>query len=131
VAGLVAELALERAEKGLEEVHEEGVGAPHDVADFGVHQSRENQGPPVPRGGGVVDARHAFLGLGDRVDEGQGHLLEIDALELGEQAVPEHLDRDAGPVGDKKCRSAASSHVGPGKNVPRGRGPAAKITVCG
>ena len=52
------------------------------------------------------DARQAFLGLLGRVDEGQGDLVELDALELREQAVAEHLRRDAGAVGDEEDGSA-------------------------
>ena len=34
--------------------------------------------------------------------EGQGRLLELDILELGEEAVAEHFGRDAGAIGDEE-----------------------------
>ena len=37
-------------------------------------------------------------------------MVELDAVELREQAVPQHLDRDAGAVRDEEHGSATIGH---------------------
>ena len=52
------------------------------------------------------DARQAFLGLLGRVHERHGDLVELHAFELRQQAVAQHLRRNAGTVGDEENGSA-------------------------
>ena len=97
---------FERVDEGLEEVHEQRVGAPDHGAHVLVHERGEHDRLPAAVRGFGLDAREAVLGFLGAVDEGQGDLVELDALELGQQAVAEHLRRDAGAIGDKEHRAA-------------------------
>ena len=96
MARLDAEAGFERIDEGLEEIEEERVGLPHDRAHLLVDERREDDRLGAAR---VLrlDAREAFLGLFRAVDEGQGDLIELDAFELGQQAMAEHLRRYARP----------------------------------
>src|SRR5262249_60618762 len=110
VGRLRAELGLERVEEALEEIEHERVGAAHRLADRRVYQRRERD-RPQPRGpGGAVDALNARPGLLDRVHEGDGLVGRFDTVELGKQAVTEHLDRDTGAVRDEEHGWAAIEH---------------------
>ena len=94
---------LERVEEALEEVEQQRVGG--DAAPPGCRRSTSVQNTigRVPERAFAAAIRvDALLGFLDRVDEGLGDLLELDALELGEQAVAEHLGGDAGAVGDEE-----------------------------
>ena len=102
---------LERADEGLEEIDEQRVGAAHDLAHVAVHQGREHDRLAVAAQRFPLDPLQAFLRLVHAVDEGQGHLVEIHALELGQQAVPEHLRGDAGAIGNEE-HGAALRHGG-------------------
>ncbi len=115
VSGFRAELRLERIQKTLEEIQHERLGLAHGFAYFGVDQRGEDNGAAVSRCGGLVDPGDAGPGLVDRVDEGDGHLVEFDAVELRKQAVAQHLDGDPRAVGDEEHGSAAFGHEkGPG-----------------
>ena len=74
-----------------------------------VDERREHDRLAVLLLGG--DAREAFLGFLAAVDERKRHLIELDPFELRKQAVPEHLRRDAGAIGDEE-HGAALRHGG-------------------
>jgi len=111
VAGPDAQARLERIDEGLEEIHEQRIGLAHDGAQVAVHEGGEHDGLAVAPRALRLDARPAVLGLVQRIDERQGDLLELQALELRKQAVAEHLGGDAGAVGDEE-HSAALRHAG-------------------
>src|SRR5207253_2524221 len=106
VGGFRSELRLERIQKALEKIQHEGLGLAHGLAYLGVDQRRKYYRSAVSRNRGLVDPAHAGPGLLDGIDEGDGPLVEFDAVELREQAVAEHLHRDPGPVGDEEHGSA-------------------------
>ena len=81
------------------------VGAAHDRAHVVVDESREHDRLAAVAAF-ALDAREALLGFFRRIDEGQGDLVELHAFELRQQAVAEHLRRDAGAVGDEEHGSA-------------------------
>jgi hypothetical protein len=102
---------LERADEGLEEIDEYALRAPHHFAHVAVHERGEDDRLAVAAQGFAFDALQAFQGPVHAVDDGQGHLVEFHALELGEQAVAQHLRRDAGAIGDEE-HGAALRHGG-------------------
>jgi len=53
-------------------------------------------------------ARHSSA-LSALSTNGRVNLVEVDAFELRQQAVPENLRRDAGAVGNEEPRCAADS----------------------
>ena len=106
---LDAQPRFEGADEGFEEIDEQGIGPAHDLADFLVHQGGEDDRLAVTALGG--DAREALLDLFHAVDEGQGDLVELDAFELRQQAVAQHLRRDARAIGDEE-HGAALRHGG-------------------
>jgi len=110
VGGFRPELPLERIQKALEEIQHESLCLAHGLAYLGVDQGGEYHRSAVSRSRGLVDPAHAGLGLLDGVDEGDGSLVEFDAVELREEAVAQHLDRDPGPVGDEEHGSARIGH---------------------
>ena len=110
VGGFRSELRLERIQKTLEKIQHEGLGLAHGLAYLGVDERGEYHRPAPVRNRGLVDPAHAGLGLRDGVDEGDGPLVEFDAVELREQAVAEHLHRDPGPIGDEEHGSAGIGH---------------------
>ncbi len=110
-----SEFRFQGVEKTLEEIQHERLRLAHGFAYLGVDQRGEYDRSAIARNGCLVDPGHAGFGLRDRVDEGDGHLVEFDAVELRKQAVAEHLDRDSGAVGDEEDGSAAVGHEqGPG-----------------
>src|SRR6185503_19097313 len=98
------------------------VGAPEHRAHLLVHQRGEYDGLAVAARRLGLDACQALVRLLRAVDERQGDLAELDTLELREQAVAEHLRRDAGAVGQEKDRSLVS-------HVMSGCGQTIKYTV--
>jgi len=106
VARLETQPGFERIDEGFEEIDEQCVRAPHHGAHVLVDQRREDDRLPAAVGRFGLDAREAFFRFLGAVDEGQGDLVELDALELGQQAVAEHLRRDARAIGDEEHRAA-------------------------
>ena len=102
MARLHPQTRLERIDERLEEVEEERLGAAHDLPHILVDQGGKDDRLAVAAGRLRLDARQAFLGSLRAVDERQGDLVEVDAFELREQAVPEDLRGDAGAVGNEE-----------------------------
>jgi len=61
---------------------------------------------PIAVGMLGLDARKTVLGLFGTVDEGQRDLVELDALELRQQTMAQHLRRDTRAVGNEKHGAA-------------------------
>jgi hypothetical protein len=58
-------------------------------------------------------------------------MLELDTFELGQQAVTQHLDRNARAVRNEKDGAAKHGHGGNGTGCLRRSGAVAKIAVSG
>ena len=102
VGGAHVELALQRRDEDLEAVEEERVRPPHHLGDIAVHQGADHDGAgAVPFREGV-DVLDDIPRLVHGIHERERDLVECDALELREQAVPQHLGGDAGAVGDEE-----------------------------
>ena len=95
--GSLSELSFQGSQECLEEIEDEGLGSVHEVAHLVVDQGREYDRTSAGTGG-LVDPSDAGFRLGRSVDEGDGNVMEFDALELGQQAVSEHFHGDAGAV---------------------------------
>src|SRR2546422_62067 len=97
MARLPPETRLERIDERLEEIEEQRVGAAHDLPQILVDQGGEHDRLAIGASRLRLDARQAFLGSLRAVDERQGDLVEIDAFELRQQAVSEHLLHSLAP----------------------------------
>ena len=75
------------------------------AAEFQIRHVRLTRDPlrlnlALSRGHMFYRFSHALI-----FDKRQGYFVEVDHVELGEQAVTEHFSRDAGAVGNKICCS--------------------------
>lgn len=99
VVGFDSESRFERVDEGFKEIEHQGSGVPDDIPRFAIYECGKHDRGAVARGKRLPDARHAlFLGLCQRVNEWQRDFSDLQALELGEQAVAQHLDRDSGAI---------------------------------
>ena len=105
VRGTRTELGLERVQESFEKVEHQRVGPAEGGANVVVDQRAEDDRPRAGAGFRRGDPVHAVACLFDRIDERLDDLLEVDALELREQAVTERLGRDAGAVGHEEDRA--------------------------
>src|SRR5690242_9673925 len=101
MARLHAQPRFQRVDERLEEIEEQRARPAHDRAQVLVDEGGKDYRLRITVGLGL-DARETLLGFLGAVDEGQGNLIELDALELREQAVAEHLRGDARAIGDEK-----------------------------
>src|SRR5688572_1739632 len=109
VARLDAEAGFQRIDEAFEEIDEQRIRATHYRAYIVVDEGREHDRLAIAVAC-LGDAREAFLGLLRRIDEGQGDLVELDAFELREQAVSQHLRRDARAIRYEE-HGAALRHI--------------------
>ena len=93
-------------DEGLEEIHEQRMRAPDHSAHVLIHQRGEHDRLPIAVRSLGFDAREAVLGFLGAVDEGQRDLVELDPFKLGQQAVAEHLRRNARAIGNEEHRAA-------------------------
>ena len=96
------ELVLQGRQEGAEDVHHEGFGSGEFTPDLAVNNGVKGQRPrPVelPR---LVDLLNRLLGFAHGIDVGKGDLLELDAVELGQEAVAKGFGGNAGAVGDEE-----------------------------
>ena len=113
VAGLGAQFGLERGDEGLEAVDHHRVGrSAQGAGQFVAHQRAEHDRPRAVALARLVDLPGQLARLVDGVDERHRDLGERDCLELGQQAVSQGLDRDAGAVGHEKRGSACNHQCG-------------------
>ena len=119
VRALGVELDLERRDEDLEEVERERLRllahprAHRLVDDRAEHDRRAILGRRV-----VVDLADHGVDLLARIDERNRVPLELELLELRQQAVAEHLGGDAGAVGDEEDGAAIGHAEGCGRRRP-------------
>ncbi len=107
VRALGLELGLERRDEDLEEIERERVrvaanGRTHRLVDDRAEHDRRLD----LAHGRLVDLTHGGIDLVGRVDERDRLPLEVEILELRQQAVAEHLRRDAGAIGNEEHGAA-------------------------
>jgi hypothetical protein len=105
-----AELFFQRRDENLEAVEEERVRRTDDLRDLGVDERADDDRPHAFDRRGLVDARDDFVCFLDCIDERQRHFLKRNAVELSEQAVPEHLGSNTGAIRDKKRSAFLDGH---------------------
>lgn len=82
-----------------------------DVRQFLIDQRREYDRAHAVALALAIDAGNRFVRLGNAVEEGNADLLELDFLELAQEAVPERFSRQAGAVGDEEDGTLNRDHV--------------------
>ncbi len=107
-----SELAFERGNENLEAIEKQCLGLADDLRDFGTGQGTDHERTHAVRLALDVDLLHHLLRLFHRIHERQRDFVEAHGIELGEQAMAQHLGRDAGAVGYKKSRAFGVCHLG-------------------
>src|SRR5437588_9358334 len=106
MARLHAQARFQRVDERLEEIEEQRIRFAHHRAHVLIDQRREHDRLAIAVHARRLDARKTVLGLFGTVDERQGDLIELHAFELRQQAMAQHLRRDACAVGDEKHGAA-------------------------
>ncbi len=103
VRGMYTQFFFHRLDENLETIDVKSVGSLDRAADGQVHQRAEDQRTGAVLLRGLINLPNRVDGLLRRIDERKRNFAERDLIELGEQAVPEHLGGDPGAVGDEEC----------------------------
>ena len=109
------QLRAQGVDEALEQLLVVTVAAAQDVADLVVEQGCEDDGAFPITVCGLLHTLREGLGTLRGVDVGHVDLLEVHAVELGQQAVTEGLGGDAGALGDEEDGAfhAGSAGVSP------------------
>ena len=96
------QLILHGRDEGIEEVEKQRVGLTQLRSHHIRHGGAEHDRPHAVLAGGMVDVGDHRTRLVIGVDEGKGQRLEIDTIELGQQAVAQGFGGDARSVGHEE-----------------------------
>src|SRR5690606_25682670 len=102
VARLLVQRHLERLNERVDQVEEHPLGVGHGAAHFLVDQRAEHDRAGIARARHLADLLRHRTGFVERVHEPAYVLLELDAVELGEQAQAQGFGGDARAVGHEK-----------------------------
>ena len=136
VRALGAELRLERRDEDLEHVERQRLRVATDGLAHRIVDHRADDDRPAAFGGARgVHLPHGIGSFVHRVDEWNRDPPKLDVLELGQQAVAEHLRGNPGAVGDEEHRASVAhrgSRSGGGRRIAgvRLRDRCARLTTC-
>ncbi len=99
-------LIFQAAHEGIERIKNHAFAFHDHMADLGVDDRAEYDGPKGLHFGIGIDMSHGLIRFLQSVDERNRDLVEINMLEVNQQALSEGLRRDGCACGNEKYRAA-------------------------